>query len=145
MKQILRGAQSANEKWLEREVKRLERRISLKLLRASPRRYWLREVGAKERYSRLLRKIVRSFWRGSIDRGQFWDAMADAIRAGFDKAWEWGARAVGIEPGELTRDQVPLVQYLSFHAPHFVYVEDSRRLQGPAVLHGTHDHVPHAK
>ena len=103
---------SANEKWLEREVKRLERRISIKLLRASPRQYWLREVGAKERFSRLIRKIARAFWRGSINRGEFWDAMADAIRAGFDKAWEWGAREVGIAPGELTVDELQTLSAL---------------------------------
>ena len=112
MKQVPRGTQSANEKWLEREVKRLERRISIKLLRASPRQYWLREVGAKERFSRLIRKIARAFWRGSINRGEFWDAMADAIRAGFDKAWEWGAREVGIAPGELTVDELQTLSAL---------------------------------
>lgn len=56
-------------------------------------------------YRASLRSIVRGFWSGAIDRGQFDDEMRNAINRRLAEAFEEGARECGIRPDEFTQEE----------------------------------------
>lgn len=61
----------------------------------------LQEAGGED-YRRSVRAAVRQYWKGEADRFQFIDGMIGLIRRGLTRAFQDGAKAVGVLPDELT-------------------------------------------
>jgi hypothetical protein len=65
-----------------------------------------KQIDTGQDYGISIRANVRGFWKGEYDMFGFVDAMVSTIRRGFTRAWHEGARAVGIEPNELTSEEL---------------------------------------
>ncbi len=59
-----------------------------------------------QRYQAALRSPVRGLWGGVLDRGQFRQSMFNAIETGIIDAWNEGAKDCGIQPDELSEDEL---------------------------------------
>lgn len=53
-------------------------------------------------YIRSIRRHMRMFWRGQINRIEFTNRMIDTVRKGLTKAWDMGMKDVGLDPDEIT-------------------------------------------
>jgi len=56
-------------------------------------------------YRSALRSIVRGYWSGAIDAGQFDGEMTNAINRRLAEAFEEGAKECGIKPDEFTEEE----------------------------------------
>ena len=65
-------------------------------------------------YRSSLRAVARGLWSGVIDYDQFWDNFSNAIRSGLTQAWYAGAKAAGIIPDELSKDELAELQNIIF-------------------------------
>lgn len=55
-------------------------------------------------YERALNRAVLDFYRGDSDAGEFIDEMIRLIEGQFERAWNEGSRAVGVDPKEHTEE-----------------------------------------
>jgi hypothetical protein len=61
-------------------------------------------------YGLSIRAHVRGLWGGQVDLYQFIEGMIATVTRGFTRAWYDGARAVGIQPSELTLEELSRLQ-----------------------------------
>lgn len=57
-------------------------------------------------YRAQLRAAVRGLWAGVLDSAQFSDSMFSAIRRFLTQAWHEGAAKCGLQPGDLTPEEL---------------------------------------
>lgn len=57
-------------------------------------------------YARDLRGIARALWNGSMDFDQSFALFQDTVRLGLTRAWYEGAKECGIQPSELSPEEL---------------------------------------
>lgn len=89
-----------------------------------------------EFYIRSIRRHMRMFWRGQINRIEFTSRMIDTIRKGLTKAWDMGMKDMGLKPDELTVTEFDRLyaiihrQYAFVHVLGDVVYDNRREVKG---------------
>lgn len=63
-------------------------------------------------YAKTLRGYARGLWNGSLDFFQAWVGYNDNIRIGLTQAWNMAARECGIEPADMTAEELDTLQQI---------------------------------
>ena len=71
-----------------------------------------KEAGVRDLYGRGVRRLVRQFWNGNIDRIEFAVALTVLINQAYSKAFALGLRDVGIYTKEMTPAEAALLARL---------------------------------
>ena len=66
----------------------------------------LKSVGGEQDYRKAINAAVRALWTGETDLFGFVDNMVGSIRRGLTRAWHEGAGSCGIQPADLTVDEL---------------------------------------
>ena len=60
------------------------------------------EAALPSQYTTGIRKLANDLWNGRIGSGTFEVLLASHVQAGIIRAWNQGAKQVGIKPNELS-------------------------------------------
>lgn len=71
-------------------------------------------------YLRDLNAIGRGYWLGVFSQDQFYDLMFNSIDRWLTRAWQEGAKSVGIDPGEITPKEQMQLSAIIFREYSFV-------------------------
>lgn len=63
-------------------------------------------------YGRDIRGIVRGLWGGVIDINQAFALLSDTVRIGLTRAWHEGAAECGIQPSELSPEELMTLRHI---------------------------------
>ena len=66
---------------------------------------------SRSSYSRDIRAAVRGFWNSELDFFTFFESFSISIERGLTAAWYEGAAQCGIEPDEMTIDEMKLLRF----------------------------------
>lgn len=86
-------------------------------------------------YLRDLREVTRGYWAGVFTQEQFTNAMYGVIDVWLEKAWQEGAKSVGIMPDEITPAEQAQLAMLIFKEYTFIprlaqFIYQNRRGEG---------------
>jgi hypothetical protein len=72
----------------------------------------LAEASARQIYQRAIRRHIRMFWRGQINRIQFATQMTVTLQRAMNKAWAMGMKDVGLKPNEATPQELDILRQM---------------------------------
>jgi len=88
-------------------------------------------------YERALNRAVLDFYRGDIEAGEFIDEMVRLIEGQFERAWNEGSRAVGVDPKDhVQEDKDELQERIDAELEHVLdYAEaiEKAKIEGAPV------------